>query len=249
MSQPAQTGSGQSPQAAGTPNAASQFSVLIFSKTAGYRHNSIPAGTAAIQALGRQHDFGVDATEDAARFSDDGLRAYQVVVFLNTTGAVLDAAQQAAFERFIRRGGGFVGVHSAADTEYDWPWYGQLVGAYFESHPAIQPAVVKVVDSAHPSTRGLPADWARTDEWYNFRADPSPNVHVLARLDEATYSGGKMGANHPLSWYHEYDGGRAWYTGMGHTAESFSEPLFLDHLLGGIIWASGTRAFLPSVHS
>ena len=215
------------------------FAVLVFSKTAGYRHESIPAGIEAIRALGEQHRFAVDASEDAALFNDEGLAKYRVVVFLNTTGHVLDADQQAAFERFIRGGSGFVGIHSASDTEYDWPWYGRLVGAYFKRHPKIQPAALHVVDPTHESTRALPKVWTRTDEWYDFRDDPSGRVSVLLRLDETTYSGGGMGASHPAAWCHSYDGGRAWYTALGHTKESYAESLFLSHLLGGIQWAAG----------
>jgi type 1 glutamine amidotransferase len=217
------------------------FAVAVFSKTAGYRHESITAGIEAIRALGAQHRFAVDATEDAALFNDERLAKYRVVVFLNTTGHILDSDRQAAFERFIQNGNGFVGIHSATDTEYDWPWYGQLVGAYFKRHPKIQPATLRVVDPTHESTRTLPALWTRTDEWYDFRDDPSGRVSVLLQLDETTYSGGGMGASHPAAWCHSYDGGRAWYTALGHTKESYADPLFLSHLLGGIQWASGVR--------
>jgi type 1 glutamine amidotransferase len=213
--------------------------VLVFSRTAGYRHASIPRGIAAVRELGSRHSLIVEATEDPKVFSDSGLRPYKVVVFLSTTGDVLDDAQQAAFERWVRAGGGFVGVHSASDTEYDWPWYGQLVGAYFKRHPAIAQATVDVRDRSHPSTRCLAARWSRTDEWYDFRAPPAGDVHVLATLDESTYAGGEMGASHPIAWYHERDGGRAWYTALGHTEESYAEPAFLDHLAGGILWAAG----------
>jgi type 1 glutamine amidotransferase len=215
------------------------FTILVFAKTAGFRHDSIPAGVAAIQALGNKHNFHVHANEEAIVFSDNHLARYRCVVFLNTTGDILDSNAQAAFERFIRRGGGFVGIHAAADTEYAWPWYGKLMGAYFDSHPAIQTANLKVVDATHASTKHLPPTWRRRDEWYNFRADPSANVNVLIQIDESTYSGGKMGASHPISWYHRYDGGRAWYTALGHTSESYQEELFLRHLLGGIRWAAG----------
>jgi cytochrome c len=215
-----------------------QLAILIFSKTAGYRHESIPAGIAAIKSLGAQHRVEVDATEAASTFTDAGLEKYRVVVFLNTTGAVLDADQHAAFERFIRHGGGFVGIHSATDTEYQWPWYGKLVGAYFLKHPPIQPATLKVVDAAHVSTRHLPAQWTRTDEWYNFRDQPAADITVLLRIDENSYTGGTMGEIHPMAWCHAYDGGRAWYTALGHTAESYSDSLFLQHLWGGIAWAA-----------
>src|SRR5262249_16095538 len=155
---------------------------LLFSKTGGFRHDSIRAGIAAIKNLGDHHGFRVDATEDATVFTDEGLAKYHVVVFLNTTGDVLDSSEKAAFERFIRRGRGFVGIHSATDTEYGWPWYGRLVGAYFRKHPTIQSATLKVADETHASTRHLPAEWTRTDEWYDFRDDPSPRVNVLIRI-------------------------------------------------------------------
>jgi cytochrome c len=214
------------------------FAVLVFTRTAGYVHASIPAGVAALKSMGERSGFTVDATADAGAFRDDNLKRYAAVVFLSTTGDVLDDAQQAAFERYIRGGGGFLGIHSASDTEYDWPWYGRLVGAYFASHPKGTPtATVRIVDARHPSTTGLPVAWERTDEWYDFKALPQ-GVRILAKVDESTYSGGKMGADHPVSWCHEFDGGRAFYTAMGHTDESYSERLFLDHVLGGIWYAA-----------
>src|SRR6516162_1853523 len=216
-----------------------RFSVLVFSKTTGFRHDSIPQGIATLKALGGEHGFSVDNTEDATRFTDAGLVRYQVVVFLSTTGDILDDGEKAAFERYIRSGGSFVGIHSASDTEYQWAWYGRLVGAYFASHPEIQSGTIHIEDQAHPSTRDLPAVWQRTDEWYNFRSKPRSTVHVLATLDEASYSGGKMGSDHPIAWCQAIDGGRSWYTAMGHTVESYAEPLFRRHLLGGIESAAG----------
>lgn len=219
---------------------AAPYQVLVFSKTAGYRHASIPQGVAAIKALGEKSGFTADATEDATVFREDNLKRYAAVVFLSTTGDVLDDAQQQALERYVRAGGGFVGVHAASDTEYNWPWYGRLVGAYFASHPKGTPtATVHVADPGHPSTSALPGAWVRADEWYNFKANPRGSVQVLATVDEKTYSGGTMGNDHPVAWYHDFEGGRAFYTAMGHTAESFAEPLFLHHLLGGIQYAAG----------
>ena len=219
--------------------AETRFGVLVLSKTTGFRHDSIPQGITAIEALAAEYGFSVEATEDAARFTDTALARYRVIVFLSTTGDIFDADQKAAFERYIRSGGGFVGVHSASDTEYQWPWYGRLVGAYFESHPAIQRATVHIADANHPSTKGLPETWMRTDEWYNFRSNPRGAVHVLATLDESTYSGGKLGADHPIAWCQEIDGGRSWYTAMDHTSESYAEPFFRFHLLGGIESVAG----------
>ncbi|MEV7677874.1 ThuA domain-containing protein [Streptomyces sp. NPDC088341] len=214
--------------------------VLVFSRTAGFRHSSIPAGIAAVQRLGTANGFTVTATEDAGAFTTANLAQYQAVIWLSTTGDVLNAAQQTAFESYIAAGGGYVGVHAAADTEYDWPWYGGLVGAYFASHPATQQATVEVEDRSSVSTAHLPQRWTRTDEWYNYRANPRSPVKVLASLDESSYSGGSMG-DHPITWCQNYGGGRAWYTGLGHTEESYADPNFTTMLLGGIQTASGAR--------
>jgi type 1 glutamine amidotransferase len=212
--------------------------LLVFSKTEGFRHTSIAAGVAAIQAIGASNGFIVEHTENAAIFNAASLQHFNAVVFLNTTGDVLDSAQQVAFENFVKAGGGFAGVHSATDTEYDWPWYGGLVGAYFKSHPAIQSATVTAATLAHPATSWMSGAVTRTDEWYDFLALPT-GVSVLLTVDEATYTGGTMGDNHPIAWYHLYDGGRAFYTAMGHTDESYGEPAFLQHLTGGLLWAMG----------
>ena len=212
--------------------------VLVFSKTAGFRHDSIPAGVAAIRELGRANGFSVTATESAKAFTPKRLGRFDAIVFLSTSGDVLAPRQQRALRRYIRHGGGWGGVHPAADTEYDWPFYGRLLGAYFKQHPAIQPAAIEVSDRSHPSTRSLPARWSRTDEWYDFRSNPRGAVRVLATLDESTYSGGTMGADHPIAWCHRFKGGRAWYTAGGHTIESYSEPDFRRHLLGGILWTT-----------
>ena len=216
------------------------FKVLVFSKTGGFRHDSIPDGIAMIQQLGAKNQFAVDPSEDAAVFSDAGLASYKVVVFLNTSGDIFTDAQKSALQRYIQAGGGFVGIHAASDTEFGWPWYGGLVGAFFMDHPPIQPATVRVEDRTSPSTSFLGVSWQRTDEWYNFATNPRGTVHVLATLDESTYTGGVMGADHPISWCQVYQGGRSWYTAGGHTREAYAEPLFQQHVLGGIQYAAGT---------
>jgi type 1 glutamine amidotransferase len=218
--------------------AAPVTNVLVFHKTAGFQHPSIPAGVDAIRRLGQENGFAVTATTNAKQFTTANLARFQAVVFLSTTGDVLNPRQQAAFESYIAGGGGFVGVHAAADTEYDWAWYGGLVGAYFHSHPRNQTARVLVEDRANASTSHLPQVWTRFDEWYNYRANPRAKVKVLASLDESSYSGGTMG-DHPITWCHDYRGGRAWYTGLGHTAESYADPDFTRMLLGGIRTAGG----------
>jgi type 1 glutamine amidotransferase len=220
-------------------SSANALRILVFTRTAGFRHDSIPDGIAAIRALGTANGFGVDQTEELAALQDANLANYQALVFLSTTGPFLEPPQQAALVRYMLNGGGFVGIHAAADAEYDWPWYGGLIGAYFSNHPQIQSAQVDVEDLTDPSTLGLPDPWVRTDEWYNFQSNPrDAGVHVLLRLDETTYAGGTMGADHPIAWYHEYGGGRAWYTAGGHTSESFADPLFMAHVLGGIQYAA-----------
>lgn len=210
--------------------------VLIFSKTNGYRHQSIEAGIAAIKKIGEENNFDVAATEDSLLFTSENLAKYKAVIFLSPTGDVLGDAQQSAFENFIRKGGGFVGVHAATDCEYNWPWYVKLVGASFESHPKQQTAKIMRVDQNHIATKHLPDVWERFDEWYNFKS-MNPDVHVLLKIDESSYTGGKNGANHPMAWYHAQDGGRAFYTELGHTPESYSDPAYLQHLSGGITYA------------
>ncbi len=226
-----------------------EFDLLLFTKTVGFEHPAISDAVTAIQAMGADEGFAVTATDQASVFTTANLKQYDAVVFLMTTGDVLNAAQQTAFETYVGDGGGFVGVHSASDTEYDWPWYGQLVGAYFNNHPSIQTADVVVANDTHPSSQGLPAVWTRTDEWYNFQSNPrdNPNITVLATVDEPSYNGGNMGADHPVIWYQPFAGGRSWYTALGHTPASYSDVLFLQHLLGGIKYAAGVAPADPLV--
>ncbi|NTS42175.1 ThuA domain-containing protein [Flavisolibacter sp. BT320] len=212
--------------------------VLVLSKTAAFVHESIPAGLAAIEKLGSENNFIVDTTSNADRINEDSLQQYAAVIFLQTTGDVLNHVQEADFERYIQAGGGFVGVHAAADAEYDWGWYGRLVGGYFKSHPEQQEAVLRVEKNDHASTKHLQKEWKRKDEWYNFKKI-SPDINVLVSLDEKSYKGGENGDKHPAAWYHEFDGGRSFYTALGHTHESYTEEPFLRHLLGGILYAIG----------
>ncbi|MFE6360314.1 ThuA domain-containing protein [Streptomyces sp. NPDC057806] len=244
MPGPADQPAGQTRQAAAARPAADAaadpaYKVLVFSRTAGFRHSSIDDGIAALRSLGTANNFTVDASEDPQVFTTGNLAQYKAVVFLSTTGDVLGDGQQTAFEQYIKGGGGYVGIHAAADTEYNWPFYEGLAGALFHSHPAIQSATVKVEDRAHDATAHLGSTWQRTDEWYNYRSNPRTSARVLASLDESSYSGGNMSGDHPIAWCKDYQGGRAFYTGGGHTDESYSEPAFRRHLLGGIRWAAG----------
>lgn len=225
---------------------AQNASVLVFSKTEGFRHGSIATGLNLIQDLGAANGFAVDSTEDAADFNMLTLALYDAVVFLSTTGDVLNPTQQSAFESYIQSGGGWVGIHAATDCEYGWPWYGGLIGgdAWFQNHPSIQTATLDIADPLDPSTSHYPASFSLQDEWYNFQNDPSAVVNVLVTIDETSYNGGTMGASHPISWSHTYDGGRAWYTAMGHRDQTFEDPDFQTHLLGGIEFAVPEPSFV-----
>ncbi|MEQ8714251.1 MAG: ThuA domain-containing protein [Cyclobacteriaceae bacterium] len=217
--------------------------VLVFSKTMGYRHASIPAGQAALMKIGEEQGFEVDTTEDASLFTERNLSQYRAVVFLSTTLDVLDPGQQVQFQRYIQAGGGFVGIHAAADTEYDWPWYGRLVGAYFKSHPNnpnVRKAKMQVKTSEHFAVAHLPETWEREDEWYNYK-NLNHDVNVLISLDESSYEGGENGDHHAITWYHDFDGGRSFYTGLGHTAETFQDVDFVKLLAGGLQYAMGER--------
>lgn len=224
-----------------------QFKVLLFTKTNGFHHESIHEGVDAIRALAAQHAFEVDWQEDPARFNDKYLEQFRVIIFLNTTGDILNAEQQQAVEKFIRAGKGFVGIHSASDTEYDWEWYTKLVGRMFVIHPVIQTAKLKIVNSNFPGLQGFTDGQLWTDEWYEFGPEKITGLNYILSVDESSYNakvqwgekkGEGMGSFHPLAWYHEYDGGRAFYTALGHVSANYSDPSFLNHLFGGIYWAA-----------
>lgn len=234
-------GSPESDEAPTVMESVTDHRLLVFSYTDGWRHDSIEAGVEAIELLGEENGVSVYATEDSGHFTEYDLSNYDAIIFLNTTEAIFNEEQRDAFRSYIQNGGGFVGVHSASDTEYDWPWYGELVGAYFDSHPNnpnVRNARIEIVNSDHRSTDMLPNPWERDDEWYNFRQIPD-HVEVLLQLDTESYEGSAHPGNHPIAWYHEFDGGRAFYTGLGHTIESYSEDLFLQHLWGGIEYSMG----------
>lgn len=219
--------------------------VLVYSKTLGFRHANIPLGVSAISELGKENGFSVEATEDSAVFTREKLANFKAVIFLSVTGDVLNEEQEQALKNFVTGGGGFVGIHGAlfgpSACEDKWEWYHDLCCVSFKNHSAVVPATVDVEDHAHPSTTGLPAHWQRTDEWYNYDGTPRGKAHVLATIDESTYKGGTVGNDHPIAWCKPIGKGLMWYTAMGHTEESFREPLFLKHVLGGIQFAAGMK--------
>ncbi|GEC03882.1 Crp/Fnr family transcriptional regulator [Streptomyces spinoverrucosus] len=208
--------------------------LLVHTRTTAYRHDSIPAAVAALRALGY---FDVHHTEEPADL-EIPLDGYAAVVFLSTSGEVLTTPGRERLAAYVEAGGGFVGVHAAACTEYEWPYYGELLGAWFDRHPAYQPGKAVVEDRDHPATRHLPAVWDFTDEWYDFRSNPRGAVRVLVSADESSYEGGGMGDDHPLAWCREQGAGRVFYTALGHASEAYADPDFRAHLRGGIRWAA-----------
>ena len=230
---------GSAGSAGAPPVETGPFAVLVFSGTSGFRHDSIPDGVALLEDLGAENDFTVDNTEDSADFSDANLANYAVVVFMSSHIGVLSEEARGAFQRFIQGGGGYVGVHCASCGADDWPWYAELLGATFTGHPAIQVATVNIESHDHPSTAGLPDVWERNDELYNFDMNPRGAATVLMTLDESSYDGGSMGDDHPITWHHEFEGGRSWYTGLGHPKEGYAEENFVKMLLGGVLYAAG----------
>jgi uncharacterized protein len=226
-----------------------QFKALLVTTTNGWHHESIHSGVLAIQQLGIKNHFDVILFENPESFTDNNLEQFRVVIFLNTTGNILDSAQQKVMERFIKAGKGFVGIHSAADTEYDWEWYNRLVGRMFHIHPVIQTAKVNIIDPTFPGLQGFAGNKLWTDEWYEFGEEKVTDLHYILSIDETSYNpivewphrnkkGVGMGKLHPVAWYHNFDGGRSFYTALGHLPSVFSDAVFLNHLYGGIFWAA-----------
>lgn len=225
------------------PLSAQPERILVFSRTEGFRHPSIADGVAMIGQLGAEEGYTVDTTEETDLFEPASLALYDVVVFLSTTGDVLDPPEQTAFEAWVESGGGFVGIHSAADTEYGWPWYGELLGggAWFQNHPPVQTATLHLEAPDHPGAGTFDTETSFQDEWYNFQANPRPAVDVLMTIDEDTYDpgAGAMGPDHPIVWAHELEAGRSFYTVLGHLPQTYQDGRFREQIRGAIFWASG----------
>lgn len=235
-------------------SAQKQFKVLLFTRTMGWHHESIKDGVEAFQKLAERHFFDMEWQENADWFTDEKLKTYDVIVFLNTTGDILNEAQQAAMQRFIQSGKGFVGIHSASDTEYNWEWYTRLVGRMFVSHPAIQTARLHPVNRKFMGMSNFQSPHWFTDEWYILTPEKQSGLTYLLEIDESSYFAGNptkdypqggMNGKHPISWFHEYDGGRSFYTAIGHLPGVYGDPVFLDHLFGGLYWAATGKGYNP----
>ncbi|GGR26593.1 ThuA domain-containing protein [Streptomyces roseolus] len=214
--------------------------VLVYTRTAGYRHDSIPDGAAALTGLAAARGRTAETTEDPDAFSAEGLAGRALVVLLSTTGTVLTPGGRAALEAYLRGGGALLAVHAAANAEPDWPFYGELLGTRFAGHPPLQPGAVLVEDPAHPACAPLPARWEWTDEWYEYTSHPRvPGARVLLRADEAAYEGGTLGDDHPLAWCRTVDRGRFLFTALGHAPEAYRDPVLRAHLDGALSWLLG----------
>ncbi|MDB4583580.1 ThuA domain-containing protein [Draconibacterium sp.] len=220
------------------------INILVFSKTSGFRHASISSGLKMLYDNSRKQNWIITATEDASLLRDEFLARFDVAVFLNPTGDAICDMGQEAFEKFMKKGKGFVGIHAASDCEYEWPYYGNLVGAYFLTHPPAQKATVIFENYDHPAMKPFEGmkTYTTVDEWYSFKKNPRPNVNVLARLDENTIKKSNNDTwkmdDHPLIWWNDKDGIRSFYTVFGHTHEAFQDELVIEHIKNAINWSA-----------
>jgi uncharacterized protein len=224
-----------------------QFNALLVTKTAGWHHESINEGVTAIKELATRNFFNVQWHQEGATVTDKYLENFQVIIFLNTTGDIFKEDEQKAIEKFIKAGKGFVGIHSASDTEYGWEWYTKLVGRMFKIHPAIQTAKLRLTENKFSGLDQFTDGQFWTDEWYEFSPETTTDLKYILAVDETSYNakvqwgekkGEGMGSFHPVAWYHDYDGGRSFYTALGHMPAVYSEPAFLNHIYAGIYWAA-----------
>jgi uncharacterized protein len=226
---------------------ANQFQVLVYTSPDRWHNPTIPVAMIEFQEMAKRHGFGLTWTQQPESFTDENLKRFQVIVFLHSTESALSAAQAESFRNYIRNGGGFAGIHGASIAADRPEWYKKLIGRVFTEHPEVQTAIMKVVDRNHPSTMHLPERWMWTDEWYAFSEPFVDKLNYLLTVDENTYDTDRtwgddrssaMGEFHPIAWYHEYDGGRSFFTSLGHMPELFKDPWFLNHIYGGIFWAA-----------
>ena len=235
-----------------------QFKALLITETAGWHHESISNGIFALNELAEVHNFELIRQQNAVKITEESLKNIDVVIFLSTTANIFEEDEQKAFEKYIQSGKGYVGIHAASDTEYDWAWYTKLVGRMFHIHPAQQTAKLNIINHNFPGLEHFPKSLLWTDEWYEFSEEKVNDLNYLISVDESTFNpvvtwtnagtdkngnkidviGKGMGKFHPISWYHEFDGGRSFYTALGHIEKVYENQWFLEHLYGGIYYAA-----------
>lgn len=225
--------------------AESQKHILIYTRNGeGYVHENIGASVAALEKICTEEGYATEVSEVPGVFTPENLERFDAIIFTNTNNEGFDTdGQREAFQEYIRKGGGFMAIHSASGSEREWPWYWALVGGKFLRHPAYQEFDVLVTDTTHLSTSHLPRRWRVSDECY-FSNQLNPDIHVLLSVDLTTiedegkleYPGETFGQQFPLCWCHTFDGGREWYTALGHDSAFYSDPLFVEHLRGGLLW-------------
>ena len=215
-----------------------KISLLVIYKTSGFIHKEgIEAGKKLFDHICNEKNYDCVISNESTYVNSKFLENIKVIVFLNTSGDILNSDEKIAMETFIKKGGGFIGIHSATDTEYDWDWYGKLVGAYFVNHPDIQTAKIFTQNKSFIVDH-LKKEWEIKEEWYNFR-EINPNIKVLLSLDESSYEGGGNGSFHPITWYHEFGGGKSFYTGLGHVGKTYDDNRFVKMIEKAILYTSG----------
>lgn len=235
-----------------------QFKVLVVAIPNKYHHDYVVVAKPQFERLSQVHAFDLTWSWNTTPFDGD-LSQYATIVLLNTPGDELVGEQRDRLEAYVRGGGGVVAVHRALifNPPGEWPWFERLVGRKFRIHPIVQTATVRVEDASFPATFGLPARWVWTDEWYEFEAPLVPGMQTVLSVDESTYDPTRiwpgqvargMGAEHPVAWYHHYDGGRVFVTALGHTPALYDDRLYLDHVYGGIWWAATGKGIDAASH-
>jgi len=235
------------------PHSGNQFEVLLYTSPDHWHNLTEPVAILEFQEMANRHAFGLTWTTVNSRFNDKALEQFDVIVFLQSTTRDFNEEQLESFKKFIRNGGGFVGIHGTSACRREGEWFRKLVGRTLTDHPEEQTAVMNIVNKNHPSTMHLPDRWIWTDEWYSYTDALTENQKMLITLDESTYDPDRtwgnpnrktaMGEFHPIAWCQEYDGGRSFYTTLGHMPALFKDPWFLDHIYGGIYWAATGLGF------
>ena len=224
--------------------------VLVYTRNGkGYVHDNIESSVKAIQKLAAEKGFSVVAGDDPSVFTEDNLKQYSFLLFPNTNNDVFETDdQRLAFRRYIESGGGFVGLHSVLGTERNWTWFKMMLGGSFAWHPKFQPLTLKIIDPAHPTAKGVPANWTKGDECY-FMKEMYPGIKVVLAHDLSHLSKdeeekiqknvGSFARYYPASWHQQFDGGTIWITTLGHDKKDYEDKTYLNHIFQGMEFVAG----------